>query len=142
MTITATRNLKKNWDLGFKWRYLGGAPYTPWDLNRSAIKTAWDAQGAGYLDYSRFNKSRLNAYHQLDVRVDKSWYYKKWSLMLYFDIQNAYNFKSDQPDYLVRVENASGNPMTDPQNSSKYLLKTIKSNGGTVLPTIGVMIEF
>ena len=142
LTITATRNLKKNWDLGFKWRYLGGAPYTPWDLNRSAIKTAWDAQGAGYLDYSRFNKSRLNAYHQLDVRVDKSWYYKKWSLMLYFDIQNAYNFKSDQPDYLVRVENASGNPMTDPQNSSKYLLKTIKSNGGTVLPTIGVMIEF
>ncbi|MCX6229007.1 MAG: TonB-dependent receptor [Bacteroidia bacterium] len=142
LTITATRNLKKNWDLGFKWRYLGGAPYTPWDLNRSAIKTAWDAQGAGYLDYSRFNKSRLNAYHQLDVRVDKSWYYNKWSLMLYFDIQNAYNFKSDQPDYLVRVEDASGNPMTDPQNSSKYLLRSIKNTGGTVLPTIGVMIEF
>jgi len=142
LTLTATRNLKKNWDLGFKWRYLGGAPYTPWDLNRSAIKTAWDAQGAGYLDYSRFNKSRLNAYHQLDVRVDKSWYYNKWSLMLYFDIQNAYNFKSDQPDYLVRVEDASGNPMTDPQNSSKYLLKSIKNTGGTVLPTIGVMIEF
>lgn len=142
LTITATRNLKKNWDLGFKWRYLGGAPYTPWDLSRSAIKTAWDAQGAGYFDYSRFNKARLNAFHQLDLRVDKSWYYNKWSFMLYFDVQNAYSFKSDQPDYLVRVEDASGNPMTDPQNSSKYLLKSIKNTGGTVLPTIGVMIEF
>ena len=142
LTITATRNLSKNWDFGMKWRYIGGAPYTPWDLNRSAIKAAWDAQGIGYLDYSKFNKSRLNAFHQLDIRVDKSWYYNKWSLMLYFDIQNAYNFKSDRQDYLVRVEDAGGNPVTDPNNSGKYLLKTIKSSGGTVLPTIGIMVEF
>ena len=62
--------------------------------------------------------------------------------MLYFDIQNAYNFKSDRQDYLVRVEDAGGNPVTDPNNSGKYLLKTIKSSGGTVLPTIGIMVEF
>ena len=142
LTITATRNLKKNWDMGFRWRYIGGAPYTPWDLGRSAIKTAWDAQGIGYLDYSKFNKARLNAFHQLDLRVDKSWYYNKWSLMLYFDVQNAYNFKADQQDYLVRVEDAGGNPVTDPNDSSRYLLKTIKSTGGTVLPTIGIMVEF
>lgn len=142
LTITGTRNLKKNWDLGLRWRYIGGAPYTPWDLNRSAIKTAWDAQGIGYLDYSKFNKSRLNAFHQLDLRVDKSYYYKKWSLMLYFDVQNAYNFKADQQDYLVRVEDAAGNPMTDPNDSGRYLLKTIKATGGTVLPTVGIMVEF
>ena len=122
--------------------YIGGAPFTPWDLNRSAIKTAWDAQGIGYLDYSKFNKSRLNAFHQLDLRVDKSYYYKKWSLMLYFDVQNAYNFKADQQDYLVRVEDGVGNPVSDPNDSGKYLLKTIKSSGGTVLPTIGIMVEF
>ncbi len=142
LTITGTRNLKKNWDLGLRWRYIGGAPFTPWDLNRSAIKTAWDAQGIGYLDYSKFNKSRLNAFHQLDLRVDKSYYYKKWSLMLYFDVQNAYNFKADQQDYLVRVEDGVGNPVSDPNDSGKYLLKTIKSSGGTVLPTIGIMVEF
>ena len=141
-TITGTRNLKKNWDVGLRWRYIGGAPYTPWDLNRSAIKSAWDAQGIGYLDYSKFNKLRLNAFHQLDLRVDKSYYYKKWSLMLYFDIQNAYNFKADQQDYLVRVEDGVGNPVTDPNDSGKYLLKTIKATGGTVLPTIGIMVEF
>jgi len=141
LTITATRNFRKNWDLGLRWRYIGGAPYTPWDLDRSSLKTAWDAQGIGYLDYSKFNKERLGAFHQLDLRVDKSWYYNKWSLMLYFDIQNAYNFKADQQDYLVRSEDANGNPLSDPANPAKYLLKTIKSSGGTVLPTIGIMIE-
>ena len=142
LTITGTRNLKKNWDVGLKWRYIGGAPYTPWDLNRSALKSAWDAQGIGYLDYSKFNKARLNAFHQLDMRVDKSWYYNKWSLMLYFDVQNAYNYKADQQDYLVRVEDANGTPMTDPNDSHRYLLKTVKSTGGTVLPTMGIMVEF
>ncbi len=142
LTITATRNFKKNWDLGLKWRYIGGAPYTPWDMNRSAIKSAWDAQGIAYPDYSKFNKERLDAFHQLDLRVDKSWYYNKWSLMLYFDAQNAYNFKADQPDYVVRAEDANGTPLTDPNDSGKYLLRTIKNTGGTVLPTIGIMIEF
>jgi len=142
LTITATQTFKKNWDLGFRWRYIGGAPYTPWDLARSAIKTAWDAQGIGYLDYSKFNTVRLAAFHQLDLRVDKAWYYNKWSLMLYFDVQNVYNFQAEQPDYLVRVEDASGQPVTDPSDPNKYLLKTIKNTVGTVLPTLGIMIEF
>ena len=142
LTITGTRSFKKNWDLGFKWRYLGGTPYTPWDMERSAIKTAWDAQGIGYLDYSKFNKERLKAFHQLDLRVDKSWYYNKWSLMLYFDVQNAYNFKADQQDYLVRVEDSNGKPLTDPNDPNKYVLKVLKNTSGTVLPTLGIMIEF
>ncbi|HZK92893.1 MAG TPA: TonB-dependent receptor, partial [Prolixibacteraceae bacterium] len=142
LTITTTMTFKRNWDLGLKWRYIGGAPYSPWDMEKSAIKTAWDAQGIGYLDYSKFNKERLKAFHQLDLRVDKSWYYNKWSLMLYFDIQNAYNFKADQQDYLVREEDGSGKPLTDPNDPNKYVLKTLKNTSGTVLPTLGIMIEF
>jgi len=142
LTITATQTFKKNWDLGFRWRYIGGAPFTPWDLTKSAIKTAWDAQGIGYLDYSKFNTQRLTAFHQLDLRVDKAWYYNKWSLMLYFDVQNVYNFQAEQPDYLERVEDANGNPVTDPSDPNKYLLKTIKNTVGTVLPTLGIMVEF
>jgi len=62
--------------------------------------------------------------------------------MLYFDVQNAYNFKSDQPDYLLRVEDANGKPLTDPNDPGKYVLKTLKNSSGTVLPTLGIMIEF
>ena len=139
--ITGTRNLQKNWDLGIKWRYAGGAPYTPWDRVKSALKVAWDAQQMGYLDYSKFNKERLGSFHQLDIRVDKSWYYNKWSLMLYIDIQNAYNFKGNSRALLVRVEDSNGSPVTDPSDPNKYLLKTVKSSLGTVIPTFGIMIE-
>ncbi|GET27174.1 TonB-dependent receptor [Prolixibacter sp. NT017] len=140
--ITANKSLRKNWDFGFKWRYVGGAPYTPWDMETSSLRSAWNARGRGYLDYSRYNQLRLKAFHQLDFRVDKSYYFKKWSLMLYVDVQNAYNFKADQPADLILVEDANGNPVIDPNDPSRYELKTISPESGTVLPTIGVMIEF
>jgi hypothetical protein len=140
-TFTGTRNFTKNWDLGIKWRYIGGAPYTPWDMEKSALKAAWDVKRMGYLDYSKFNKERLKVFHQLDIRVDKSWYYSKWSLMLYFDVQNAYNFMADSRDLLVRVEDDNGNPLTDPSDPNKYILKTVENNLTTVIPTFGIMIE-
>ena len=60
-------------------RNLGSIIQLPLDLARSAIKTAWDAQGIGYLDYSKFNTFCLAAFHQLDLRVVKAWYYNKWN---------------------------------------------------------------
>lgn len=142
LNITATKKLGKNWDLGFKWRYVGGAPYTPYNLEKSSLKAAWDLQGQGYLDYSAFNSKRLKAFHQLDIRIDKQYFFKGWSLMLYADVQNAYNHKADQPDILVRQTDANGMPVTDPANPLKYSLKFIESESGTVLPAIGIMIEF
>ncbi len=62
--------------------------------------------------------------------------------MLYFDVQNAYNFKSEQQALLVRSEDANGAPITDPSDPNKYLLKNLKNTYGTVLPTIGIMVEF
>jgi hypothetical protein len=142
LNITATKKPGKNRDLGFKWRYVGGAPYTPYDLEKSSLKAAWDLQGQGYLDYSTFNSKRLKAFHQLDLRIDKQYYFKGWSLMLYADVQNAYNHKADQPDILVRQTDANGIPVTDPADPLKYPLRFIESESGTVLPTIGIMIEF
>lgn len=139
--ITASRNFARNWDIGLKWRLVGGAPYTPYDLEKSSYKAAWDVRGQGYLDYSRFNSSRLKAFHQLDLRIDKQYFFKGWSLMLYTDIQNLYNHKADQPALLIRESDSQGLPVTDPLNPSKYLLKYINNESGTVLPTIGVIIE-
>jgi len=140
--ITATRQFNGNWDFGFKWRFVGGAPYTPYDLGKSAVKAAWDIQGQGYLDYSRFNSERLKAFHQLDLRIDKQFFLKGWSLMLYADVQNVYNHQSDQPDILVRQSDINGLPVTDPEDPLKYSLKYITGTSGTVLPTIGIIVEF
>jgi outer membrane receptor for ferrienterochelin and colicin len=140
--LTATKGFNRNWDLGFKWRFVGGAPYTPFDLDRSSLKQAWDLQGQGYLDYSSFNSQRLKAFHQLDIRVDKQYFFKGWSLMLYVDVQNVYNHKADQPKILLRDSDTSGLPVTDPSDPARYVLKFIEGEAGTVLPTIGIIIEF
>jgi outer membrane receptor for ferrienterochelin and colicin len=142
LNITATRTLKRNWDLGIKWRFVGGAPYTPYDLDKSAFIAAWDLQGQGYLDYSRFNEFRLKAFHQLDLRLDKQYFFVSWSLMLYADVQNVYNHKADQPSLLVRQTDSNGIPETNPSDPLKYNLKYLDNEVGTVLPTIGIIIEF
>lgn len=144
--LTATRTFKKNWFFGFKWRYVGGAPYTPYNLQRSEIRSAWDAQGGPYLDYSKFNSLRLSAFHQLDVRVDKQFFFDKWSLNVYMDIQNVYNFKSEEPTRLVRkkfLEQEDYNDIFIDNGIEKYELVEFESDGsGTVLPTIGIIVEF
>lgn len=142
INLIATKQLNHNWDLGLKWRFIGGAPYTPFDLERSSLKIAWEVQGRGYLNYSRFNSLRLKAFHQLDIRIDKQYFFNKWSLMIYADVQNVYNHKADQPAILTRETDVSGKPVSDPLNPAKYSLKYIEGSSGTVLPTIGIIVEF
>jgi hypothetical protein len=140
--LTATKKFRKNWDVGMKFRLVGGAPYTPYDLEKSSLKEAWDLQGRGYLDYSEFNTLRLKAFHQLDLRIDKRYYLKGSTLMLYADVQNVYNHQADQPPILLRETDASGTPLTDPLDPSRYVLKYVSGTSGTVLPTIGIIVEF
>jgi outer membrane receptor protein involved in Fe transport len=142
LNLTATNKFNRNWAIGFKWRFVGGAPYTPYDIEKSSYKVAWDLQGQGYLDYSKFNSERLKAFHQLDLRVDKEYFFKGWSLMLYADVQNVYNHKADQPEILIRESDSDGNPVTNPLDPLRYSLKYIKGETGTVLPTIGIIVEF
>jgi hypothetical protein len=139
LNLTALATLRKNWDIGVRWRFVGGAPYTPYDLERSSLIEAWDATGQGYLDYNKYNTSRVNVFHQLDLRVDKQYFFNKWSLNVYLDIQNLYNFKAQQPDVLVQVRDENGQPvLKDPLN---YQLKYLPSESGTVLPTVGIIVE-
>ena len=140
-TLTSTMNFKKNWSGGLKWRFAGGLPYTPYNLELSSRIDAWDVQGQAYLNKNSINSERLGNFHQLDIRIDKKYFFDKWSLMLYLDIQNFYNFKAKQPDYLVREKDANGDYLLA-DNDTRYGLKNISSESGTVLPTVGIMIEF
>lgn len=140
VNLTATRKLPRNWDIGAKWRFSGGAPYTPFDLETSRQVPAWDAQRRGYLDYARFNENRLSAFHQLDLRIDKQYFFDNFSLMFYLDIQNVYNFQAQLPPNLLRETDQDGNPL--PAQDGEYKLKELRNTTGTVLPSIGIMFEF
>ncbi len=141
LNATALASLKRNWDIGIKWRFVGGAPYTPYDVDRSSLIEAWDAKGQGYLDYNMYNTNRLNNFQQLDLRVDKEYFFKKWTLNVYLDIQNLYNFKAKQPDILLQDTDASGQPIINADDPTRYVLKYLPSESGTVLPTIGIIVE-
>ncbi len=143
VNFTLGRKFKHNWQLGMKWRFAGGTPYTPYDLDKSSLVSAWDAQNRGYYNYSLFNTKRLSSFNQLDIRVDKGFYFKKWSLMFYIDIQNVLNFKAQQQDYLVNTQpDGSVQKYVDEQGRERYVLREIPSTAGTVLPSVGIMVDF
>ncbi len=143
LTLTATRNFAKDWDFGFKWRYVGGAPYTPWDLDKSSLISAYNTQGRGFIDLDQYNQLRLEPFHQLDVRVDKMFYLKRWTLNLYVDIQNLYGFKSKQPNNLIVKLDENGQRVINPEDPTRYVLEEIPGiSAGTILPSVGIIIEF
>ncbi len=119
---------------------IGGSPYTPYDVEKSSLVQAWNVQGRPYYDYSRYNSERLDAFAQLDVRVDKNFYFKNWSLGLYIDLQNVTMSKLRQPDVPVST-GIIENPY-DPIEQQKYKMKYIKLDSGTLVPSIGVTVQF
>lgn len=143
LTLTAGKKFKNNLELGLRWRFVGGAPYTPIDVARSSQIAVWDNNGRGLPDYlNSLNSQRLNAFNQLDIRVDKKWFFTKWALNLFLDIQNATNFQQPQAPFIDLVRNENGEAQIDPNNPNAYQVKTLQSTAGTVLPTIGIIVDF
>lgn len=140
--ITANKKFKRNWSAAIKWRFAGGLPYTPYDIEKSSKISAWDITNQPYSDYNNVNSARFKPFHQLDLRIDKVIYFKKSSLKFYFDMQNAYNFKSDEQGRVTNMDE-KGNKIINPNDNTRYLLRTIPSEGsGNILPSIGVIFDF
>ena len=138
--MSGTYNFPHNWSLGMKVSCIGGAPYTPYDIDKSSLVTAWNAQGRPYYDYGQYNTGRLPAFGQLDVRVDKTFYLKRCMLGFYIDLQNVTNSKFRQPDILMStgvIENPSA-----PIAEQRYKMKYISQKSGTLKPTLGITIEY
>lgn len=141
ITLTGGKKFKKNWELGLRFRYLGPAPYTPFNEEQSADQTSWDLRGVGVLDYDQLNSQRNGVLHQLDARIDKRYFFKKWSLNLYLDIQNIYNFQAELAPFYNVERDANGDPIVDPNDPSKYQGRLVNNFSGNVLPSIGIIIE-
>lgn len=138
--LGGTYNLPHQWSVGLKVSCIGGAPYTPYDVEKSSLVNAWNAQGRAYYDYTQYNTARLPAYGQLDVRVDKTFYIKRFMLGFYIDLQNLTKSSFKQPDILMStgvIENPTATPA-----EQRYKMKYIEQSGGTLLPTLGITFEY
>ncbi len=140
LNLSGTYDLPKTWSIGAKISAIGGAPYTPYDIEKSSLKEAWDAQGKPYYDYALYNTGRLSSFAQLDLRIDKTFYFKKCMLGIYVDLQNVTGSKLRQPDVLMSTEIIE-NPSA-PLSEQRYKMKYIAQESGTLVPTLGLTVEF
>ncbi len=140
------RKFKRGWEIGMRYRFASGAPYTPFDLVASQRNYA--AVGTGVLDFAQLNSLRLRSFNQFDFRIDKKWNYRRATLDVFFDVTNAfvlsnpafpqYTFQrtTDGADWLT----TNGQPLAaDGANGQPLILR---NEDPSVVPTLGFIVEF
>lgn len=113
LNVSGGYKLGKSWEFSAKFRLAGGRPYTPIDPDNGSI------------DYNYYNTEVLPVYQRLDIRAEKRFMFKAWTLTTYIDIQNIYNRQN--------VYQYEWNPFKREIEANKNL---------GILPTIGISAEF
>jgi len=143
LSLTTGKVWGKGWLWGLKWRYSSGTPYTPFNESASALVTNWDVLQRGVFDYAQVNSQRLDAFTQLDFRLDKTYSHKGWSLSWFLDLQNLASGDIPLMPYLTVVRDPDTKaPLLDPNDPTRYQMQLLRSDTGRTLPTIGMILEF
>ncbi len=86
LTLIASYKLPFRWQIGGRFRMVSGSPRTP------QTDGVFDASGGEFFPIlGPENSDRFPTFHQLDLRIDKSWVRKRVRITAYLDIQNVYN---------------------------------------------------
>ncbi|MFA7686885.1 MAG: TonB-dependent receptor [Moheibacter sp.] len=147
MTLSAGKYFNRNWNLGARFRMQSGLPETPYDLERSSLVEIWKISNGPLQNYGELNSIRGNLAHQLDIRAEKKWTFKKWQLTAYVDIVNVYGSNNPSALPVVNLQRDGsnngiiGNPLA-PQSEQKYLLEIGEQDRNTTLPYFGLIFEF
>jgi TonB family protein len=89
LTAIASYKLGAGWQLGGRYRIITGNPDTP------VIGARYLANFDAYLPiYGGTNSVRVPTFHQLDVRLDKTWTFDSWLLDAYLDVLNVYDHRA------------------------------------------------
>lgn len=141
LNFIAMVHLNGGWKLSGRWFVSSGSPFSPYNRAATAQKENWSRTFRGIFDYNQVNSLQLPAFHSLDLRVDKRFNFKKWTLTTYIDVQNVYQSKLASIPYLTAIR-ADNGFLQDPTDPTKYQLRVLHSDTGRMLPTIGVIFDF
>ena len=149
LNLTVGKKFGKDWELGVNWRYQTGLPYTPFSDVSNQV-SFWNINNAGIRDYTQINTQRAAASNTIDLRIDKKWFFDKFTLNLYFDIENIFGNAVGSPIMLLDRELDEGglpigpalieNP-TDPIGEQRYKVKLQDVTQGTPIPSLGILFE-
>ena len=123
-TFAASYNLTSTWEIGAKWQYRTGNPYTP--VEDAIIR--FDPRNGEpiYVPiYAETNSDRLPPYHRLDLRVSKTFQFNGWKLGTFLELLNAYNRQN----------------LLDYRYSENYT-KREDVNQLPIIPYLGITAEF
>ena len=120
LNALASYQLGRGWELGARFRYISGFLYP------ACFGGLFDNSVGRYRCYGPPTQNRLGPFHQLDLRVEKTWTYPSFKWSAYMDVINAYFHNS--PDYAVPNYDYSGF-----KNLSLSL---------PILPSVGLRGEF
>ncbi|MCS6912039.1 MAG: TonB-dependent receptor [Myxococcales bacterium] len=122
--LTLVASYKLPWwglEAGVRFRYVTGNPFTP------VVGGVRNLQSQIYEEIRGPRLSdRIPDFHQLDVRLDKTWTFRLWKLGLYLDIQNVYN----QPNAELIVY------------GGRQLSQAARVTGIPIFPNLGLRADF
>lgn len=146
VSVTWGYKFPRNWELGLKFRYQGGAPYTPFDETASRLNFA--SQGRGVLDFSRLNTQRLGGFNSSDVRIDKKINFKKITVDVFLDVTNWYLARNPAVEQYAWERTVDNRTFKTTDNlpikadGSNAIATKLLDNAVSVIPTLGVIVEF
>ena len=131
VSFTGGYKLKRQWELSARWRFAGETPFVP--ANETATLTRYPEI---VLDYSSLGEEKLELFSQLDIRVDKKLNFKKLSLNIFLEIQNALASEAPQPPSFALGRGEDG-MVTNPRS-----LQRLPTEDGSIIPSIGIVVDF
>lgn len=100
LNAVASYKLDSGWEIGSRFRLATGVPETP------IVGSTFDVDGNGYRPVrGEAFSTRVKTFHQLDLRVEKTWVFNHFTMGAYLDIQNLLsieNVEAIQYDYRFR----------------------------------------
>ena len=123
-TFAASYNLTPTWEIGAKWQYRTGNPYTPVE-GATLLFDPRNGEPIYVPIYAETNSDRLPPYHRLDLRVSKTFQFRGWKLGTFLELLNAYNRQN----------------LLDYRYSENYT-KREDINQLPIIPYLGITAEF
>ncbi len=146
LTATAGKYFKRNWNIRARFRLQSGLPETPYDLQRSALVNIWNIANGPVQNFELLNSARGNLSHQLDLRGEKKWIFKKWQRTAYVNLVNMYGSASPSGLPVVNLQrDAQNNRITANhrrRRTNSNVLETGSADRSTPLPYFGFIFEF
>ena len=139
VSMTGGKKFNNGFELGARFVFSGGLPYTPY-LESSFTVDNWSVFNRPILDYSAINTERLQAYHQLDVRVDKRFFFKKWTMDIFVEVQNLFGSNIPTIPQFDVERDQYGIPI-DSDGDGIYNYEPIENSNSAILPALGLIIE-